>query len=65
MFVATLLHVYLGARLVPGLAAYPLGQWLMLAGLVMSALVMPLGLMAHRVARPPLADVLSWLGLLF
>ncbi len=65
MFVATLLHVYMGTRLVPGLAAYPLGQWLMLAGLVMSALVMPLGLMAHRVARPPLADVLSWLGLLF
>lgn len=63
--VTTLLHVYIGARLVPGLAAFPLGQLLMMIGLVVSALVMPLGLMAHRVARQPLADVLAWVGLLF
>ncbi|WP_092130071.1 metallophosphoesterase [Polaromonas sp. YR568] len=63
--VTALLHVYIGARLVPELAAYPTGQWLLMAGLAISALVMPLGLMAGRVAKQPLADVLTWVGLLF
>lgn len=63
--VTALLHVYIGARLLPGLEAYPSGQWLFAAGLLVSALVMPLGLMAGRVARQPLADVLTWAGLLF
>ena len=63
--VTALLHVYIGARLVPGLDAHPAGQWLLIAGLVLSALLMPLGLMAGRVARQPLADVLTWVGLLF
>jgi hypothetical protein len=44
--VTALLHVYIGARLVPGLGAYPAGQWLLMAGLALSALLMPLGLMA-------------------
>jgi predicted MPP superfamily phosphohydrolase len=63
--VTALLHVYIGARLVPELGAYPTGQWLLMAGLVLSALLMPLGLMAGRVAKQPLADVLTWIGLLF
>lgn len=63
--VTALLHVYIGARLVPELGAYPTGQWLLMAGLVLSALLMPLGLMAGRVAKQPLADVLTWVGLLF
>jgi predicted MPP superfamily phosphohydrolase len=63
--VTALLHVYIGARLVPGLGAYPTGQWLLMAGLALSALLMPLGLMAGRVAKQPLADVLTWVGLLF
>jgi hypothetical protein len=63
--VTALLHVYIGARLVPGLGAYPAGQWLLMAGLALSALLMPLGLMAGRVAKQPLADVLTWVGLLF
>src|SRR5688572_18400656 len=63
--VTALLHVYIGARLVPDLGAYPTGQWLLMAGLALSALVMPLGLMAGRVAKQPLADVLTWVGLLF
>jgi hypothetical protein len=63
--VTALLHVYIGARLVPGLDAHPAGQWLLIAGLVLSALLMPLGLMAGRVAKQPLADVLTWVGLLF
>lgn len=63
--VTALLHVYIGARLVPGLEAHPAGQWLLIAGLALSALLMPLGLMAGRVAKQPLADVLTWVGLLF
>lgn len=62
--VATLLHLYIGARLLPGLAALPAGQWALVAGLLLSALLMPLGLLGQRVARAPLADVLSWVGLL-
>jgi uncharacterized protein len=67
-----LLHAYIGMRIVPDLAAFPVGQWLMGGALLLSALVMPLGLLAGRVARPPLADVLksvlksvlTWVGLL-
>ena len=65
VLVTALLHVYIGARLLPGLGAFPAGQWLLTVGLVVSALVMPLGLMAGRVAKQPLADVLTWVGLLF
>ena len=63
--VTALLHVYIGARLVPGLDALPLVQWLLIIGLALSALLMPLGLLAGRVAKPPLADMLTWVGLLF
>lgn len=65
MGVSALLHVYVGARLVPELEAFSVGQLFLLGVLVVSALMTPLGLMARRVARPALADVLSWAGLLF
>lgn len=61
---SALLHTWIGLRLLPDLAAFPVGQALMAVGLVLSALLMPLGLVAGRVARPPLANVLTWLGLL-
>ena len=61
---SALLHAYMAIRLVPDLAAFPVGQSGLVAVLVLSALVMPLGLIARRVARPPLADRLSWAGLL-
>jgi predicted MPP superfamily phosphohydrolase len=61
---SALLHGYIGLRLLPGLAAWPGAGFLLLGGLALSALVMPLGLMARRVARPALADLLSWAGLL-
>jgi uncharacterized protein len=64
LVLSSLLHLHIGARLVPDLAAFPIGQWLMGGGLVLSALAMPLGLLAGRVARPPLANVLTWIGLL-
>jgi predicted MPP superfamily phosphohydrolase len=58
------LHLYLGARLVPDLP----GVWsavLLALLLVASALFVPLGLMARRIARPPAADTLAWAGMLF
>ena len=64
LVLSSLLHLHIGARIVPDLAAFPIAQWLMGAGLLLSALAMPLGLMAGRVAKPPFADVLTWLGLL-
>src|SRR5437868_4668526 len=61
---SVLLHGYIGLRLSPGLAPWPAAWLLLLAVLAVSALVMPLGLMARRVARPQLAWLLSWAGLL-
>lgn len=57
-----LLHGYIGWRLLPALAGFPAVG--VAAVLVLSALLMPLGLVARRVARPPLADTLAWMGLL-
>lgn len=59
-----LLHSYIGWRLLPALLPHPGGAALLGALLLVSALLMPLGLVARRVAKPPLADVLTWAGLL-
>lgn len=64
LVLSSLLHLHIGGRLVPDLSVVPLGQWLMGAGLLLSALGMPLGLMAGRIAKPALANVLTWIGLL-
>lgn len=61
---SVLLHFYIGVRLVPGLGAYPAGQWAVVAVMLASALLMPMGMIARRLAKPPLSDVLSWAGLL-
>jgi predicted MPP superfamily phosphohydrolase len=58
------LHLYIGARLVPDLPT-ALGGALLAVLLVASALFVPLGLLARRIARPPAADTLAWIGLLF
>ena len=59
------LHAIIGWRVAPDLAlANPLlgiGLWIALA---LSALLMPMGMLARRVAKPPLSTVLTWLGLL-
>ncbi|MBI2748149.1 MAG: metallophosphoesterase [Burkholderiales bacterium] len=59
------LHALIGWRLTPDLAlvdpALGIALW---AVLVLSALLMPLGLLARRVAKPPLSETLTWLGLL-
>jgi uncharacterized protein len=61
-------HSYVGWRLWPALAAWPLAQWVLLAALVASAVLMPLGFMARRMAALKLsrsaADVLAWGGAL-
>ncbi len=66
VFIVAALHAFVGWRLVPELAA-PWG-WVLGVGLVLSAVLMPLGLLASRLAgrflRQPWADRLSWVGLL-
>lgn len=59
-----LLHAYVGWRIVPGLGAFARLQVLMIALLVLSPVLMPLGLAGSRIARQPWADRLSWVGLL-
>lgn len=56
------LHLYIGARLVP---PFP-GPGLALAALlVASALLVPLGMFARRLAKPPMSDTLAGVGLFF
>jgi len=57
-----LLHYYIGSRLLPafGLSTLPLAlAW---AGLALSVLLIPASLIARHIARPPLADRLTWAG---
>ncbi len=61
---STALHVYIGLSLAGDLSSATLGALLTLL-LVLSALFVPAGLFARRVTRPPVADTLSWVGLLF
>jgi predicted MPP superfamily phosphohydrolase len=62
VFIVALLHAFVGWRLAPELAA-PWG-WGLGLGLVLSAVLMPLGLVGSRVSKQPWADRLSWVGLL-
>jgi predicted MPP superfamily phosphohydrolase len=62
---SAMLHVYVGARVLPVLQAEPAAALAGLLLLASSAAFLPLGMLARRVARPPLADVLTWAGLLF
>jgi predicted MPP superfamily phosphohydrolase len=56
------LHFYIGARLVPALGAVA-GAALALL-LVLSAVLVPGGLLARRLLRPEAADRLTWAGML-
>ena len=62
--ISTLLHAYVGWRLLPALAGSSLALAVLATVLVASALLMPLGFLARRIARRPLADALAWAGLL-
>ena len=57
------LHLAIGARLVPSLDRTP--AILLAALLLVSAVAVPLGLLARQIARPPLADRLARAGLPF
>ena len=61
---SVLLNAYIGARLLPDQVSFPPGQLPLAVVLALCALVMPLGLVARRIARPVLAGMLSWAGLL-
>ena len=61
---SAVLHAYVALRLIPDLAAFPAAWFLLAAVLLASTLLIPMGLMARRIARPPLADRLGWAGLL-
>ncbi len=65
LLLSLLLHAIVGWRVAPDLAlldpALGVGLWMALA---VSALLMPMGMFARRVAKPPLSTVLTWLGLL-
>ena len=58
------LHLYIGARIAPALPAAWAGA-LLAALLLASALAVPMGLVARRVARPPASDRLAVTGLFF
>jgi uncharacterized protein len=58
------LHLYIGARIVPALPGAAFGVLLALL-LVASALLMPMGLVGRRLLKPPAADTLAWIGLVF
>lgn len=64
VLLSALLHFYIGMRLVPALSGSEaaLAVTVLLAA---SALLMPLGLLARSVARQPLADRLTWMGMGF
>ncbi|MES1162165.1 MAG: metallophosphoesterase [Rhizobacter sp.] len=61
LFISTLLHAYVGARIAPDL---PSGPWtvLFIALVGASALLMPMGLLARNVRTQPLSDRLAWAG---
>lgn len=60
-----LLHAYLGLRLIPALANWPLAQVLLGLSLLASMVLMPLGLTARRIKSAVLADRVAWTGMLF
>lgn len=62
----TLLHVYIGLRLLPALASLTSAWPLLLAALLLSAATMPLPFIGARggAGRPALAHGWKWLGLL-
>lgn len=64
--ISLLLHAFIGWRVGPELSpvSVSLGAAWWLA-LLFSALVVPLGVLARRVSKPPLSEILTWLGLLF
>lgn len=64
ILLTTLLHVYIGLRLLPALAGLPFAQPMLLAALLVSASTMPLPFVGMRSERPQFADAWKWIGLI-
>ena len=60
---SALLHLYVGWRIVPALAVWPVAQALLAMVLAASTVLLPLGLMGRRRVAGPWADRLAWAGL--
>lgn len=65
---SALLHVYVGSRLLPSVAAWPAVAVALTLGLVASSLLLPVALTARRAAAsgrlsPARAEQLAWVGL--
>jgi predicted MPP superfamily phosphohydrolase len=66
ILIVAALHVYIGLRLLPELPLGGAGIAVGIVLLILSALLMPMGMMARFVVRSqPLSDRLSWAGSLF
>lgn len=61
--VSALLHAYVGLRLLPALAHWPWSAAGVGAGLLLSAVLLPLGLRARRSRSRRFGDALAWAGL--
>lgn len=59
-----LLHAYIGWRILPGLPVHDSLRGVGVALLALSFVLVPTGMMAHGIARQPLADRLSWAGMM-
>ncbi|MDO8287350.1 MAG: metallophosphoesterase [Rhodoferax sp.] len=65
LLISLLLHAVIGWRIAPDLASVDAALGVALwAALTVSALLMPMGFLARRIAKPPFAHVLTWMGLL-
>ncbi|GEM_PF-2104608 len=64
LVVSILLHLYIGTRIVPSLSGAA-GATLFTLLLMALATLAPTGLLARRLAKPPLGDTLAWAGLPF
>ncbi len=64
LVLASGLHLYVGWRLVPALDATWAGALVVLL-LLGSLVLMPAGMMARRLLKPPASDRLTWVGMLF
>ncbi|HTJ94756.1 MAG TPA: metallophosphoesterase [Pararobbsia sp.] len=61
--IGVLLHLYVGIRIVPTLAPWPGAQIVMIAWLVASYVLIPLGMLARRAKRDDQSPI-AWVGLL-
>ena len=62
--ILALLHAYIGWRILPGLPVTAAWKAVGAAWLVASFFLVPAGLLAHAIRRQPLADRVTWAGML-